>query len=232
MFRENTFSGGTDGVTISTGNSGGVSGDAINSVAGTPKFENAHATGLRGPMHALITASSTDVISWTSVSLSGRDLYTRMYAYVTANPGVLDYWQFPRVAPSTDLAQMYVSTTGKLSIRKAGSGTDLALTTNSIALNQWIRVEANYHFGTTSGNGSCEIRLFNDADSDTATEVATSSSIDLGTSLPDTLAFSYHTGMTSFEMDDIAMSDVGFIGPLFTRRVVQTYSAAIQQASW
>lgn len=231
MFRENTFSGGTDGVTISAANSGGASGDALTSVSGTPKFENARATGMRAPMHAIVVTSSTDAFSWSGFSLSDRDLYTRMYVYITGNPSALDYWQMARTAPSTDLAQLYISTTGKLSVRKAGSGTDLALTTNSVSLNQWVRIEVDYHFGTTAGNGSVEIRLFNTADSDTPTETATSSSIDLGTTVADSFVIAYHTGFTSFEVDDIAIADTGFVGPLFTPRVVQSYSGAVTRAS-
>jgi hypothetical protein len=231
----NTFSGGSHATTITAGNSGGASGNAFNSVLGTPTYTSLNATGLRAPMAATLTKSSSDHLIWTGAALSGRDAYVRIYVFLSGTPTTGDYLLAVRDASAANVAILYLNTGGFFSVRKTGSTTDLALLGTSIPTGQWARVEAKFGVGTTSGNGSAEIRLYSSADSLTASATQTATSVDLGTTLIDGVDLSYHNGLTAFDIDDVALGDGGFIGPLSLStpptRITVANQAAIQRAS-
>ncbi len=205
MLKKNSFSGGTNAATITTGNSGGTSGDAFNAVVGSPTYSSTNATGPRAPMAASVPPSTE--FSWTGLTLAARDIWIRAYVYITASPSALDFPIY-----STGVARLYMDTSRRLSIRKSGAGTDFALQTGSVPLNQWVRVEMKWSIGTTASNSSCEIRRYDSADSSTPTETTSASSIDLGTTLPTDVRYAYTSNLT-VGYDDIATTDVDWLGP-------------------
>lgn len=205
MLLQNSFNGGTNGSTITTGNSGGTSGNAFDFVGGTATYSNAHATGTRAPM-ACSLADGAD-ISYDLPALAASTLYMRMYAWFTGNPSSSVDVMFSM----TDFVIVLErDTAGKLLL--TDNGANIVITsTNSVALNQWVRIELKVVFGTTATNGSAEVRLYNNADSTTATETKTVTSVDTRT-IP---AYVDWVGSVAggMHIDDIALTDVDWLGP-------------------
>ncbi len=209
----NSFSGGSDGTIITTANSGGASGDSFGSTNGSPKFESDNATGWRSPMTCLLTASTSDIIRWPGIALAGRDIWIREYIYFTANPSSsATFININSQSAGTSSMVVVVDTNGKIAVNDT-TGAQVGLTTTSITLNGWVRVEAYCHTGTTTGNGEFELRLYNTADSLTPTETISASSLNFSTTLPDRISWTFHSGATTYQADDLAVSDTGWNGP-------------------
>ncbi len=204
MLRTNSFSGGSNGVTISTANSGGDSGDAFSSIGGSPSYITSNATGLRAPMVASMPASSR--LTWDSLTLADRTLYVRTHVYCTGNP-----------ASTTTIIDIDVTSKAGVRINTAGrallvsrTGSTLATSTSALPTNQWVRVELQVTFGTTSSNGSGELRIYHSADSTTVTESLPVSGVDFSTTVASSVNF---FGFTGLSMDDVGASDVTWLGP-------------------
>jgi hypothetical protein len=212
MFLSNHFSGGSDGTTITTGNSGGISGDAWTSVAGVPAFEADNATGHRAPLVCL-WASSSDRLRWGGVTFSGRQLWVRQYLYFTANPsgGSEQPLNINNEGGGFTNAFVYINTTGHFHVADTNNVTH-SDTTSTINLNAWIRYEFFVNIGTTTSNGSYELRMYNDPDSFTPTETMSGSGLNFNTTLPDRISWVRNQG-TNFYSDSHAVTDTGWIGP-------------------
>ncbi len=209
MLKKNSFNGGTASSTITTGNSGGTSGDAFTTVGGAPVYTTSQATGDRGPLVARLVPSS-DFLEWGSLTLSGRTLYLRAYLYLTATPSLGDYI-ISAGSASADVV-LWIDSSGRLSVRNGGMFTDFAKQTGAVPLNTWCRVEVKFTIGTTSSNGACEIRRYDSAASNTPTQTTTASSIDLGTDIPTWVRWWYGVDQTVL-YDDLAVTDVDWLGP-------------------
>ena len=86
---------------------------------------------------------------------------------VGSNPAT-NHRIFDAVASPNLCSALYLSTTGKVEAVDT-SGGQIVITTTSVALSQWIRVEARIVGSATVG--SVELRLYNSADSLYPTEV-------------------------------------------------------------
>lgn len=168
----NTFEGGTNTTTISAANSGGISGDAFDAVtisatAGVT-FDNTHTlqgSALAAKVSTGGTAGNADLDWTTSLVTVGTTLYARLYLYATANPGTSHrIWVAAPSSGTHCISQM--TTTGKLNILTSTGGA-IATSTNSIALNQWVRVE---YSTVATPTGTVTAKLYNNADSTVATE--------------------------------------------------------------
>src|ERR1700689_2217935 len=85
----NDAEGGTSGVTVTTGNSGGTSGSAFDSVfvgtAATLAFDNSEAAhGLLSYKVATGTTSTTSLLEWTTTAGNQRTVWFRAYCFMTA----------------------------------------------------------------------------------------------------------------------------------------------------
>ncbi|MGS2641671.1 hypothetical protein [Streptosporangium sp. G12] len=216
----NNFNGGTDGVTITTGNSGGLSGNALGHVSGAPVFSatQAHSPGLS----ARFPASSFTMIGY---ELAATTFWLRVYAWLPNHvaEGLIRLWDS---ADATGSYQGGINTKadGNLDL-KCGAAT--VNVSGAIALNQWVRIEAR--FSTSSG---AEVWLFNDADSSTPTATASTATTMSGTSNTQELTrLSGTTGLSYF--DDFAVSDEGPIGPAVDPRARPALTAmtAVHRAS-
>lgn len=213
MLLRNSFNGGTDGVTITTLNSGGTSGDAFGSTNGTPKFESDNATGFRSPMTCLFTTSSSDILRWTGITLAARDIWVREYIYFTANPGSSgSVVNINNLGAGTTNMAVFVDTNGKVAVNDT-TNAQVGLTTTSITLNSWVRIEALCSTGTTTSNGSFTLRLFNTTESFTPTETISASGLNFTTTLPDRVSWTFCSGATSYQADDFAATDNTWLGP-------------------
>lgn len=176
----NNFSGGPDGTTITTSNSGQY-GDALFDVANSSgtgnvlQFANTGAAALSRPtaeyvMH--MKTGSTGVnpsVAWNSNTISNDVQYwTRFYAYFSAVGG-----------NATDLCLFWFSSSGSVDCAsvwlrntatpyclyiKAGSGTKTYMSSTPLNSGEWIRVE----FRATANiiSGSSDLYLYQGPDTD------------------------------------------------------------------
>ena len=217
----NTFEGLSNGTGITSGNSGGASGDAFDlmtlgsgATATADTSKSAHGSV---SMKLATGVSAADCVAeWTTKIGSQTVNYGRAYLWIGSNPGT-NHRLFDLVASPNLCGAIYLTTTGKLQPVDTGGG-QMTITTNSVALSQWIRIEWKYTASTTVGQA--EIRLYNTADSTTATETQVSAA-----SFNTQASFNeYRFGAAGDPMpanrtvwyDDIGLSTVDFLGPAAT----------------
>lgn len=216
----NTFEGGTDLVAITTGNSGGQSGDPCSAVTGgaATTFSATHVhnggmamqltqPGVYAAMHA----------TWTGFGIAGgANAFCRFYLWIPNVPAVATpCLRWITAAPATS-AQLKINTTGTVQSANASTtGIVAGLGTIAVSTNQWIRIECRCNASTTVGD--IEWRLYNDPDSTVLTETKVSGASQvLGA---DTGGAHFgNPGTTghineSWWYDDIAVSSIDWIGP-------------------
>src|ERR1043166_7445448 len=118
--KSNSNEGGTDTTTITTGNSGGASGDAWSTVTVTTAaitFSVDHAAHGTLSMKIANVASPTSTrTDWTGVGGGSADIWFRHYLYMAANPSASFIHAGVRDTAAGLCAQMSISTTGKVEI--------------------------------------------------------------------------------------------------------------------
>jgi len=164
------FETGTNGNALATSDVGSATPFDFVVIGGssTLKYDNAHAAhGLLACQHANV-AGAFNYYQWNIGGLVTH--FSRGYFYFTANPSASRTLFHIRTSANANLAFVIVNTSGKLVLQDSvGAQT---LTTNSIPLNQWFRVEAKFVHSATVGQ--IEGKLFSNPDSSTPTETATS----------------------------------------------------------
>ncbi|WP_204016072.1 phage tail family protein [Sphaerimonospora thailandensis] len=203
---KNNFNGGSDGTKITAANSGGDSGDAFQTASST-NYTSANATGMRAPLVAVFP-DDNGTLAWTGLTLAARTLYVRIYCYLTELPSNAVV-QIDAGSGST-VATIRFNSNGTVRLVNR-SGVSLATTTSPVSTGQWVRIEAKIVVGTSASNGSCELRLYLNPDSGIPTDAVPASGVDLGTTLPARVMF-FNPGFSAFYMDDVAVSDVDWIG--------------------
>lgn len=213
----NTFEGGTDDVTLSAANSGGASGTAFNAVSigagNTLTFDNQFARGTMACKVFTDVGAGTSYARWDSALGDLNEVYGRLFIYLTANPGT--NFRIVSIVDSTGALTrggIIITTAGTVrSIR--GGGSTVLTTAVPITLNQWVRVEYRLIGSVTAG--FIEVKLFNNPDSDTPTEVITSANnIDTG-GVMSQYRFGVGTSVASigpYWQDGIAVGVGGYIG--------------------
>ena len=213
----NSFEGGTNTTSISHGNSGGTSGNAFDVVTigsgGTGAFSTVRAAhGSVSGLFQTTTANGT-FASWTTSMGVQSQVWFRTYLFFTANPAAATRFFTVANAAATGCARWSVSTGGKI-LAADSAGTTITTSTHPIPLNQWFRVEGFAILSATAGQ--TEFKIFLSPDSQSPDEISTS------TATQNTLggASSYNFGPASgvgsqgpFNMDDIGLSNVGYLGP-------------------
>lgn len=218
--KANNFNGGTDGTTITTGNSGGVSGDALEEVTNSPVFSNTQA-------HSATLSARFPASSFTGLGfeLSATTFWIRFYAWLpqNQNSALVRLWSLAN-ATGSYLGGIGTKANGNLDLFCGGATVDVA---GAIALNQWIRIEAK--FSTTTG---AEVWLYNSPESGTPTANATTSANMGETCATQELIRSSATTAFSY-FDDFAVSNDGLIGPAVDPVVRNPVIAAtaVQRAS-
>lgn len=211
----NTFEGGTDGTGITSGNSGGASGDAFNTVSGTADYDNDTPAPLVGAMSAYINAASGSTSSVRLDYTSSTTVYFRFYFYKTGNPAAVT--TLARLFDSgTGGVDLRVNTSGALVFRNAG-GTTIN-TSAALASNTLHRIEGRVvHsdtvgrmmlriFSGTNAHGLAPDLEYGDTVSDRDTN-AQSDNFRFGVlSNPST------GGWTAY-IDDVELDDADWVGP-------------------
>jgi len=163
---------GTNGNDILTSDPGSATAWDIrlNADAGnTIKYDNTHVYGvLAAKFDRSGNTSAACQMEWTTGIGTLTDWHGRNYLYATANPP----GSFRVVKDITGGALIvYIQADGTIQSYDTVGGL-LYTTTNSIALNQWVRIEWHWIHSTTVGQG--ELKLFNNPDSSTPTETVIS----------------------------------------------------------
>lgn len=209
------FETGTAGNAIGTSDTGSSTAfDAVYASASTTVYDATHVHA--GSLAAKVTApggvnsSTGSGFSWTTAA---TDHYGRVYLYLTANPTTSDMPIIQCSSPATRNARLDITTAGKIRYYDSpASGTNI--TTNTIALNQWIRLE--FHFIHSATVGQIEVKLFNSAESTTPTETLTSpASLNTGASAGGIFFGTFNSVSNCiFWMDDVVANATAYPGPV------------------
>lgn len=166
----NTFEGGSNGTTITTGNSGGTSGNAFDSTSGTvPTFSTAHA--MHGTIGLAMQGSGN--VRWSSASVTGGNttMYGRVYVFITAAPNVQTVLVGGQTPSSTIAAQFSVRVNTNRAVGTITKGSTAIASTTKLTVATWYRLEFKM-VSVTSGNCTLDCRIYV-GDSTTITETMT-----------------------------------------------------------
>jgi hypothetical protein len=216
---QNTFDGGTDGVTVSTANSGGASGNAWDAVAtgvGATRTYNA-ANALHGAFaEAIDPANATGVYTeWRETTIGTRsEWYGRFYIKLSALPSTsIVIFNLRDSVTAVDRSLLSVQSSGAIRISGV-SGVTLATSTSLLTAGAWSRVE--FHWVGDPTVGSFEAKLFNTVESATPTQTISATGANTGGTIDRMRigqAFTSGSDIPVFYLDQIALSTVAYIGP-------------------
>jgi hypothetical protein len=164
LLRHNTAEGGTNGVTVTTANSGGASGDAFTSVTtGAGRVLEFDSDGpyldtLSYRVERTIAGTGYNCVTWGNISSAETLLVARAYFYRTAHPpdggagqsAVRNIIQQGEYWGADGASLCLLPTTGYWNIhnyRAEGSVTGIAM-----PLDQWIRFELEVEYLDAAGN--------------------------------------------------------------------------------
>src|SRR6266536_3605174 len=139
----NNAEGGTNGTTVTTGNSGGASGRAFDTVTiaagSTLAFDNtAPANGALAYKYQLGTTAGSCYLQWLA-GFSGGDItraFFRFNAFWAANPATTIYQLRLASAANVALGGVQIDTAGKLVVGATTMAT-------AVPLNAWFHVEVD-----------------------------------------------------------------------------------------
>jgi hypothetical protein len=212
----NSAEGGTDEANVTSGNSGGASGNAFPSVFfganATAKFENAlSANGTTCYKFATGATATQSLVEWEDVTPATRSygrFYIRFTGYANAPTFVIVY-KMPGPAFSFRLS---VSAAGLLQLRDSG-GTVVATGSATIAVDTWYRVE----WDITTGSGQPGAAWLFLGNSTTPLDSLSVSSENFGTAGPTNFAFGYYqpsaANLPLLYLDDLAIGSTALFGP-------------------
>jgi hypothetical protein len=152
----NNAEGGTPGATVTTGNSGGNSGTAFNTVTlGTGALTYSIANPYNGQLsYALVPGSaSNDYVAFTTNSTA--NCAARVYVYLTGQiTAATQALRFGQTSVGTQVLMMGLSSTGSNNVMLIQGNSSTSYTgTAFIPFNTWLRWEAACTVGTTTSNG-------------------------------------------------------------------------------
>lgn len=214
MARGNSFEGGSNGVTLtqgSGGNTGGASGDFLDTVdaTGTVTFSTAQAA--HGSVSMLVS-TGVSALAYAGYTLSSVTTdYMRCYIRLTALPGVVQVLTRYLSGASQSL-RVNVKSGGTLEVRDAGNSV-VGTTTSAVSINAWWRLEMFTTFSATVG--AVVLRLYNTADGTSITDSLNLSGLTL-TANATALRFGVGAAAASVPTtyyDDIAVEGATFHGP-------------------
>ncbi|SPL94070.1 unnamed protein product [[Actinomadura] parvosata subsp. kistnae] len=210
--KTNSFNGGTAGVTISTGNSGGTSGSAFNVITGSPQYTTTQAFGGSG-LAAFNPSSGVDChMDWTGVTQVGDTFCLRLYMYlVSATTNI------QRVAvvqgPGGVVSAVWMTSGRILRVYLGFSISIAAALTTPVPTGQWVRVELRYKIDP-SGNGTAEVWRYDDPNSAIASDYAISSTQAWPSGKPGMAEFHLQRDAGGYWfLDNVAVAD-SRIGPV------------------
>jgi hypothetical protein len=214
----NNAEGGTSGTTVTVGNSGGVSGnafDVVNVGSGATGIFDSTEAAHGGLAYAFATGSTAALarVQWMSSMGTQTQVWYRAYLYFNAYPAAT-----VRVVNQdqgvTACSVVVVLSSGRIQVRTGATGAQTLTTTATIPLHQWFRIEGFVTGSATAGQ--VQLKLFKTADSTTPDETDTSAPTINTTGALNTYNFgvsTYTANVAEYWEDDIAVSNVGYLGP-------------------
>ena len=166
----NTADGGTSGTTITPANSGGTSGAAFDAVVsntgsgGILAYDSTHVLGGH-PLSLKIATGASSVTGYTAwtTSLTASSIpqvWFRLYLFLTGNPAA-QYGVWRALNGASLCSSVLITALGKLLVVNS-AGSTISLSTTTIPLNQWFRLEGFVLASATAGQ--TELRLYKTAD--------------------------------------------------------------------
>lgn len=150
-------------VSVNDGSLGCAAFDSVtaNGTAG-PIYDTTHVyTGQTVSMKMVTDTGISCYVEYTTASIGSQtQLFTRVYLYLTANPTVSSLSISRAQGTTLNVASLVITTAGKIALVNA-AGSVVATSTASVALNQWVRVEADFLAGDPATQTA---RLYNTAD--------------------------------------------------------------------
>lgn len=207
----NSFEGGTNGVNISTGNSGGLSGNAFDSVGIGAGATLAYST-VQSAHNALsmlcqtVAANSTSV-GWAASMGTQTQVWFQSYMFFPSLPGGITRF-FTTSVGGVGMARFAITPAGQLQV--SGSSSTFTTGTATIPTNQWFRVNG-YAIGSATA-GQTQVNFYSPMDSLVPVETDTSAAT-INTGGPST-SYSFGPGAGTanqgpFNMDDLWLSSNG-----------------------
>jgi hypothetical protein len=211
----NSFEGGTDDTTVTTGNSGGASGTAFESVtvggSSVGKFENSQfAHGGLSFEFSTGGVSESSFVSWVASFGTQTTVYTRFYIRLSAAPGS-SASVLSTLSGATARCRLQVTTASKLRVLDA-AGATVSTSTAGLSNGVWYRVECMFVMSATVGQS--EVKFYA-RDSASAIETNTSAANQNFGGSADRIRFGCVANQTSYPqtwMDNVGFDTAGYMG--------------------
>jgi hypothetical protein len=206
----NSFDGGTDTTVITTANSGGSSGDAFNSVSGSPTFTTAQVLAGTVSCKFVQAGAAAAYLGWPLVHLTQYQ-YARYYLMMEAWPSVATPMCYFMEDGPIMVAELVMGTDGLITV-KNNAGTATATTPVAVNPEVMYRIEARCD-GLPSGSGTVYVYEGH------ATQAITSASVTGDFSFVGWDVCRIGTAVTSTTvtwtvyLDDLAVGETGWVGP-------------------
>jgi hypothetical protein len=214
----NTFEGGTDGVNITNGNSGGASGlqliSTVKQTGMTITFSNLRARNtLSMRAYFPVAAAGYGQWDWSSSVRSVVRFYIQYQDVV--DPGYFELIRMRNVAGSGHAGMLAISG-GNLLVYSLSGNVNSGL---QILPDTWYRLELAVTKGTTTSNGRVELMAYSNDSLTPLYSYDSGATVNMGASDLSAIRFGAPAGPTSIAMtayyDDISVKELatGFIGP-------------------
>lgn len=203
--RTNSFEGGTDGVAISTSNSGGASGSAFDAIFGTG-FTFSAAGAQLGSMGANV---ATNVFGAGEYTVSTTHLALKIRFKMSAVPTVGDCYLIRVHAGGTRLFDIHTQGTGKIRVDDSTTTTGTFTFANALLANTAYRLEAYLVAGTTTSNGTIKVAYYLGSSLTPVETAYLNTTANLGTAQTFTTAFlgKYTANVEAYSFDDFGIDD-------------------------
>lgn len=217
--RNNSAEGGSDGTNVTTGNSGGSSGDAWQSVAGTPQFETDAAMGGTGSLGYILNpgTGAEESIEWNTLDNQlGPEVWVRYYHQVNTFSGVSGQYMgvWLRDSGANSIGALLFGESREISMLN-GPGTVVDSEPDStLSEDTWYRVEL--HVISHASLGEMEARIYAGHDTTPLWTLGPVTATNTDGSPISIVRFLHKcdaSGASSSWMDDLAISTESWIGP-------------------
>jgi len=218
VYLYNNAEGGVHGTTVTTGNSGGISGDALTvslGTGGTCTYNSGIAHS--GNYSIQITPGGTTTCYVTYTFSSSGPLTARAYVYLTAYPSAAT--QLVSFVNANLVADIALTNTGRFVTQDSAGTQDTSPVGTFLPLNTWVRLELTVIVGTATTNGYVGMSAYT---GDTVTSpLYAYSNPALNTTTSPVTFFRVGKGSASgtwstMYIDDIQVLDQRSIGPVST----------------
>lgn len=174
--KTNSAEGGTNSATVTPGNSGGASGDAFNTVGGSPTFVNTPT--LVGGMAYVIPAAN-DLLWWTGFGTAVGKL--RFAFRLSANTGLSGLRLCEIRTGSRSLARVFFNASNQLVLTANNNGTTIGTLSTTVPSVDTLYVMDIVAESKNSGNATVKARWFAASDPSTIIGQQSSSTVSQGT---------------------------------------------------